>query len=183
MNVGPGANFEPLLKQRNRLLALVRRKVADPDLAEDILQDSLLKAIRSASELRSEELLVPWFKRILTNAVIDHYRTDARKRAAAGTPVKFHEDFIVDEGNDDHELCECFRELLPSLKPEYAELINRLDLEQEPADQVAARLGITANNLKVRHHRARQSLRTRLEESCRLCAKHGCLDCTCTTGR
>jgi len=44
---------------------------------------------------------------------------------------------------------------------------------------VAKELGITPNNLKVRRHRARQQLRERLEEVCRTCAKHGCLDCSC----
>lgn len=44
---------------------------------------------------------------------------------------------------------------------------------------LAGELGRNANNLRVRHHRARQQLRERLEQTCRLCAKHGCLDCTC----
>ena len=44
---------------------------------------------------------------------------------------------------------------------------------------VAASLGITKSNLNVRIHRARQQLKQRLEENCRVCAKHGCLDCQC----
>ena len=47
--------------------------------------------------------------------------------------------------------------------------------------RVAERLDITRNNLKVRHHRARQQLRERLEETCRTCATHGCIDCTCAS--
>lgn len=50
--------------------------------------------------------------------------------------------------------------------------------DESPA-AVAADLGITRNNLKVRRHRARKQLRARLEDLCRLCAHHGCLDCTC----
>jgi RNA polymerase sigma-70 factor (ECF subfamily) len=69
--------------------------------------------------------------------------------------------------------------LIPTLKPEYADLIQRLDLKGEITDEVAAALDLNANNLRVRHHRARQQLRERLEQTCRMCAKHGCLDCTC----
>jgi hypothetical protein len=29
---------------------------------------------------------------------------------------------------------------------------------------------------------ARQALKQRLEETCRICAVHGCLDCTCQSG-
>ena len=85
--------------------------------------------------------------------------------------------------DDEQVLCACFRELIPALKPDYALLIERLDLANGDSAQVAAELELTPNNLKVRHHRARQALRRRLEESCRLCAKHGCLDCTCASDR
>ena len=73
---------------------------------------------------------------------------------------------------------EALREL-PALKPDYATLLRRLDLNGEASAPVAASLGITRNNLIVRLHRARRQLRERLEQTCRLCAKHGCLDCHC----
>jgi DNA-directed RNA polymerase specialized sigma24 family protein len=76
-------------------------------------------------------------------------------------------------------LCECFRELIPTLKPEYAALIERLELAEGDPAEVAGELNISRNNLKVRRHRARQALRERLEQTCRLCAEHACLDCTC----
>jgi RNA polymerase sigma-70 factor (ECF subfamily) len=81
--------------------------------------------------------------------------------------------------SDDAELCACFEPLIPTLKPEYAELLRALDLDGESTEAVAERLRVTPNNLKVRRHRARQALRKRLEETCRTCAEHGCLDCTC----
>jgi RNA polymerase sigma-70 factor (ECF subfamily) len=71
------------------------------------------------------------------------------------------------------------RDLLPTLKPEYAALIDRIELSGEKPETVAGELGITPNNLKVRRHRARAALRTRLVETCRACSRHGCFDCTC----
>lgn len=68
---------------------------------------------------------------------------------------------------------------MPTLKPEYAALIEELELTDSDPARVAERLGITLNNLKVRRHRARQALRKRLEETCRTCAEHRCLNCTC----
>jgi RNA polymerase sigma-70 factor (ECF subfamily) len=60
-----------------------------------------------------------------------------------------------------------------------AALIRQLDLGDASPESVASALGVTPNNLRVRHHRARQQLRERLEQTCRLCARHGCLDCHC----
>jgi RNA polymerase sigma-70 factor, ECF subfamily len=226
-NQEQSGGVERLLAGRDKFLAYVRSRIADPDLAEDVLQDSLLKALRGAPELKDEARLVPWFYRVLQNAIVDAYRRRGVERArvtgiegAEAAEAPPHEDearlvpwfyrvlqnAIVDayrrrgverarvtgiEGaeaaeapphEDEAVLCECFRELVPALKPEYADLIRALDLDGETPEAAAGRLGITPNNLKVRRHRARQALRARLEETCRVCAEHHCLDCTCRAG-
>jgi RNA polymerase sigma-70 factor (ECF subfamily) len=168
-----------LLSHRKMLMAYVEKKVSDSELAEDVLQESLLKALRSAPHLREEDKLMPWFFRILNNAITDTYR----RRHVEGKYREAFEELNIQneepESDDEAILCACFRELIPTLKPEYAELIENLELTNGDPEQVAAQLGINRNNLKVRRHRARQALRERLEETCRICATHGCLDCNC----
>lgn len=167
-----------LLENRDALLGYVRSKVGDDELAEDILQDSLLRALRAAPDLEDEDRLVSWLYRIIRNAITDAYR----RHAAAARRLEAYaleEAAAAPTDEDEVALCVCFEALLPTLKPEYAELIERMDLGGAGAEEMAEWLGITRNNLKVRHHRARQQLRERLEETCRTCAEHGCLDCTC----
>ena len=86
-------------------------------------------------------------------------------------------------GEPDKELdgavCNCLHKLLPTLKPEYADVIWRADLLGEPRDRIAASLGVTLNNVTVRLHRGRQALKKRLEEMCLTCPIHGFLDCRC----
>ncbi|MFT7692267.1 MAG: RNA polymerase sigma-70 factor (ECF subfamily) [Candidatus Latescibacterota bacterium] len=166
-----------LFSHHEKLLAYVRTKISDAALAEDIVQESLLKALRATADLRDEEKLVPWFYRILNNAITDAYRHRSMKEKLLDAFAQNQD--LIPGSEDETVLCACFRELLPALKPEYAELIEKLDLADGDPAQVAENLGINRNNLKVRRHRARQALRQRLEETCRLCAKHGCLDCTC----
>lgn len=168
---------EVLLQHRGKLLGFIQKRVSDPDLAEDVLQEGLLKALRSADELRDEERLLPWFYRILNNAIIDTYRKHNMDQRYLEAYMR--EADLDAQSEVDAALCECFRELLPSLKPEYAELIEQLDLQPGDPREIAGQLNILPNNLKVRRHRARQALKLRLEETCRTCAVHGCLDCTC----
>lgn len=169
----------PLLAHRRELLAYVRKRVGSPELAEDVLHDSLLRAMRAAPELRDEERLLPWFYRILRNAVIDVYRHRAVEARVMSDGAELDDLPGEPEPGDEATLCGCFQRLIPTLKPEYVEVIERLDLAGEDGTHVARRLGISRNNLKVRHHRARAALRERLEETCRACARHGCLDCSC----
>ncbi len=170
-----------LLQHGGRLLTYVQSKLNDPNLAEDVLQDSLIKVLRAAPELRDEEKLLPWFYSILNNAITDLYRRQQIEQRSLQQLSQ--EQLLEAEPEAEQVLCACFRDLIPTLKPEYAELIEQLELSDREPAEVAAQLGITPNNLKVRRHRARQALRQRLEESCRVCAKHGCLDCTCEAGK
>lgn len=167
-------DIHSLVLFRNRLLAYARQKTGDPELAEDVLQESMLKALRSAPKLRDQERLLAWFYRILNNTIIDHFRAQSRKAALIAELSVQQPDASLDA-----ELCACFVELLPSLKPGEASLIEQLELSGGNPDTIAKRLGVSRSTLKVRRHRARQSLRRRLEETCRVCATHGCLDCTC----
>jgi RNA polymerase sigma-70 factor (ECF subfamily) len=170
---------QALVEGRERFLAFVRSRVSDPDLAEDILQDSLLKALKAAPDLRQEDRLTSWFFSVLRNSIADAYRRRVREPAHIDLE---HFDMPAESEEDVAKACECFRTILPTLNPGYASLIEEIDLNGVDSSKVAAAAGITANNLKVRHHRARRALRQRLEETCRVCAEHHCLDCTCKSG-
>lgn len=165
------------IAQRERFLSFLRRHVRNESEAEDLLQQGLLKAIRHQADWDGKESILSWFFRILRNALTDHYRSSAAERRRRDSLQAEAEPPMTPE--DREQLCSCFKEVLPSLKPEYAEVLRRVDLEEEEPAEVAASLGVTPNNLSVRLHRARQSLRTNLEKTCGVCTRHGCLDCTC----
>ena len=166
-----------LVAGRAYLLAYVASRVDDPSLAEDVVQDSLLRALRAAPGLRDEEKLVPWFRRIVANAIADVYRR--REREVASLDRYRHEREGAVPPTEDEALCLCFRALLPTLKDEYRVLIEALELEGRDPDAVASDLGITRNNLNVRRHRARRQLRERLEALCTACPDHGFHACDC----
>jgi RNA polymerase sigma-70 factor (ECF subfamily) len=69
--------------------------------------------------------------------------------------------------------------VIPTLKPEYADIVGEIELRERSIADVAREKGLTANNATVRLHRARAALRRRLVEVCGTCSTHGCLDCTC----
>lgn len=166
-----------LVTSRAKFLGYIRKRIADPDLAEDILQDCFVKAVQAAPQIDDNESLVRWFYRILQNAIIDAYRRKAAEVNRSFNYAAEAEQSV--EPEDQEAICQCISELIPTLKPEYAEVTKAIELDGESPENVAKRLGISRNNLKVRSHRARQALKKRLEETCRVCAEHHCLDCSC----
>jgi RNA polymerase sigma-70 factor (ECF subfamily) len=171
--------IDELLAHRERFLAFVRKRVRDRDEAEEILQGAFTKALVRAEDIRDDERAVAWFYRLLRNALADHWRARAvRDRAAAALLREAQADAAL-QPEEARELCRCFEPLLPALPGDYARVLRRVDLEGARPVDVAAEEGITPNLAMVRLHRARRALRKRLEESCRTCATHGCLDCSC----
>ncbi len=168
---------ESVLKNLHTFVGFARKRLGDPHLAEDVVQESLVKALAAARQPTNEEDTVAWFYRILRRSIIDLYRRrDARKRAME----QFEKELpSVPVAGDERLLCQCFKRLLPAVPEQYRELLQRVDLNGDDPAAVAASFGLTKNNLTVRLHRARMHLREQLSRNCRACSKHGCLDCTC----
>lgn len=165
-----------LVEHHRRFLQFVRRRVQDPALAEELVQSSLLRALEHGLDGLDRDGLVHWFYRVLQNAIIDHQRRGGVEQRALSLQAR--EPQAVDP--ELHAtVCACMHDLLPTLKPEYAQLVREVDLEERTVTEVASQLGITANNASVRLHRARQALKVQLQRTCQACAAHGCLDCSC----
>lgn len=186
-----GDSLEPLSDSQVHLLVdnhrrfqeFLSKRVPDPTLAEDILQQAIKKAVERPPTAENDRGILAWFYQVLRTTLADYYRSQASEESKAEA---FHQELSVRgedlvPARDDLEaaICKCLNELLPTLRPGYSELIRRIDLEGETVEHVAQDLGISAGNMHVRLHRARQSLKTSLERACGTCTEHGCLDCTC----
>src|SRR5262249_5101633 len=143
-----------------------------------ILQEAFARGLDKLPEFGSEESAVAWFYRVLRNAVFDHYRragTGERALAALARELESNEPDL-DMRN---AACQCVKRLADTLRPEYADILRRVEVDGVSVQDFARESGISANNAGVRVFRARQALRKRVVQSCGTCAEHGCLDCTC----
>lgn len=169
-----------LVANHRQFLAFVERRVGSRALAEDILQDAFVRGMDRLDGLRSDESAVGWFYRVLRNAVVDHQRrrgATERKLAAFGAELESTGSGAEPELKG--AICRCVAELAATLKPEYAEVLRRVEVEGARVADYAASAGLTASNAGVRIFRARRALLEQVKRACGSCAEHGCLDCTC----
>jgi RNA polymerase sigma-70 factor (ECF subfamily) len=173
------ATLEKLVDGHRQFLAFLERRVGSRAAAEDILQDAFVRGMRHADTLHSQESAVAWFYRLLRNAIADHFRRrKSEQRALERLAAEPAEDPAGERDLTD-AVCRCIGSLLDTLKPEYAAVLRRVDLDGLTPSAFAAEAGITANNAAVRAHRARLALRRQVEKSCGTCATHGCFNCQC----
>jgi RNA polymerase sigma-70 factor (ECF subfamily) len=175
------ATLNVLVENHRRFLLFLERRVGSREVAEDILHDAFVKSLSRTDSVPDEDgALIAWFYRVLRNAIVDHYR-----RVGAETRALAHVAGTADEFEPPHDaelheaVCACITGLVETLKPEYAAVIRRVDLDGVPVVEFAREAGITPGNAGVRLHRAHAALRKQLALSCNTCADHGCFDCRC----
>ena len=64
----------------SQLRAFVGRRVADPQRAEDVLGEIVLRIHRNLGRVEDHEHLTRWVYRITRNAIVDEYRRAERER-------------------------------------------------------------------------------------------------------
>lgn len=162
-------------------LRYLMRRVGDRATAEDVLQSFCIRVLQSETQLRDERSAIGWLYTVLRSVLMDHFRGDTvRKR---GDARYSRERMILEadsaEPEDEAGICNCLRGVLPELRPDYAELLRRVDFLEDPRTEVATDMGISQQNLRVRLHRARAAIGVALKRHCGPCCESEFRDCFC----
>lgn len=173
------ASLAILLENHRAFLRYLERRVGDRELAEDILQDAFTKVVDRPEQAPADEGVVPWFYRSLRNAAVDQFRRRGAATRAVDAFTRELETSTAPEPELEAEICACVGRLATTLKPEYAEALQAIDVQGTAVKTFAEQHGLSASNAGVRVFRAREALRKRVAESCGTCAEHGCRNCTC----
>lgn len=157
-----------------KLKRLVATRVP-PDVVDDVRQDAALRAIEKAETLRDPERILPWLYRIHENAALDAMRKSASNRrlldAARREAVPFEPEVV--------EWCRCSIAQSRLLKPNYAAILDLVDIRGLSLADAARVLNTSINNATVRLHRARAALKKRMLDHCGVTSVNACADCRC----
>jgi len=173
--------FETLVRlHAPRLLAVSRRMLDNEEDARDAVQDAFVSAFRSIDRFQAQSKLSTWLHRIVVNMALMRLRTRRRKPEESLDPLLpvFTEDghhvqefSAWDEPADRlaerEETRRLVRDAVLGLPEQYRDVIVLRDIQELDTNEAARELGITPNAVKIRLHRARQALRTKLDEHLR----------------
>lgn len=154
-----------------QLRRFVRRRIADPDRADDLVAEILLRIHQNVASLDDRELLPNWVFRIARNAVIDEYRRAGRSREQLTPTFRDHliEPFTdQDEPTAVRELSACLRPLLKGLSADQREALEMVDLAGMTQAAAAQQAGVSLSGMKSRVQRGRRRLAELLGQCCAL---------------
>lgn len=167
---GDGAAYDLLLRELlPHLRGFVRRRLSDPDVLEDVVQNVFLSIHRARRTYRPERPFGPWLHAIARNAVIDSLRARGRRGErevsleAEGVPEPAVEAAQLDDAMN--ELSPEVAEAMASLPESQREAVTLIHLEGLSVAEAATRAGVSKGALKVRAHRGYKALREQLERA------------------
>jgi len=166
---GDGVIYQRLLIAITpKLRAIVRRRIKDPDRAEDVVQDVFLSIHKNRHTYDPKRAFGPWLHTIADRRTMDYLRKAYRMGAREVLVDEYPETFLGDGANkveddillfDDVDRLKAAMVLLP---PGQRKAVELLKLQEMSLKEAAQASGMTIPALKVGMHRALKALRAEL---------------------
>ncbi|MER5601564.1 sigma-70 family RNA polymerase sigma factor [Streptomyces sp. NPDC002265] len=161
----PAAHREHLLEvlvadHAKPLLAYVERMLRDRHTAEDIVQETLIRAWHHADRLRaSEGSIRGWLLTVARNLAIDRIRSAYSRHESVGAE---HQGLLQNDHADTSAASVDALALLRHLSHEHREVLVHTYLQDRTVHETARILGVPAGTVKSRQHYALRQLRNRV---------------------
>ena len=157
---------------RARLLRFVAYSTGDPDLAETITQDTLLRAYNGRENFRGECSVNTWLTGIAVNVIRDHLRTERYKfwKQVKSTAIDVHEmaSFIPSEGLSPEgqmlakERVKQLSKVLETLSHNQRTIFLLKFSEEMAVNEISEVLGMPVKTVRTHLHRALKAVRGQL---------------------
>ena len=174
---GSEAGYRELIRRYERpVFSLLYRMVRDRELAEDLAQETFVKALNAIESYRPEFKFSSWIFKIANNAAIDHLRRrELDTLSLEGSPHAETPDAVEAtalqvgarqesplDAVEARELGTQIEAAIAQLRPEYRSCILLRHVEGRAYEEIAEILGLPLGTVKTYIHRARNELRQAL---------------------
>lgn len=162
----------PLEAHRARIERYIRSMIRDSSEAEDLTQETFLRAHARRESLRDPGAALGWLYRIATRVTLDRLRQKARNE-----PREYGGDVnLIDLADtrgrallkvlEQKEMSACVQGYIEELPDGYRAVILLHDLHGLTVQKIAETLQLSVAAVKIRLHRARRKLQVELGEGC-----------------
>jgi RNA polymerase sigma-70 factor, ECF subfamily len=182
-HIATAAIAQEAASHRDYLYRFAIKKVGDADLADDLVQETLLAALQSASKssgFEGRSTYRVWLTGILKHKIMDAWRERGRTVNFAASDeeegdthalenlLQDHADTATTQRFDPHaefawrQFAQRVQAAADELPPGTAEVFVAREIEGESTESLCQRLGLSEQNVWVRVHRARKALKQAL---------------------
>jgi RNA polymerase sigma-70 factor, ECF subfamily len=173
MRAGQSSAFAILMRRNNqRLYRLARGIVRDDSEAEEVVQESYVRAFTHIEGFKGESSLATWLARIVLNEArgrlrrrhpaVDIDNMPETPRAGSDPALIVHADMSPERASARQEIRRAIENAIDRLPLTFRAVFIMRAIEQMSIDETAHCLGIPVDTVKTRFHRANKALRQAL---------------------
>ena len=164
LNGNPNAFTTLVDRYKDLVYTLALKMVNNKEEAEEIAQDTFIKAYHSLNKFKGESKFSTWIYKITYNTCLDRLKKNKKEKT-----ISYIEDFsehqtkaienvldFIDESERNKAIQDCLSELLS----EDAFLLTLYYFDGQSVDEIAKVMNISADNVKVKLFRTRKKLAT-----------------------
>lgn len=166
--------YEALLARHNKaILHVVMKIVRNREEAQDLVQETFMKAFNALASYRSEYRFSTWLYKIAANCAIDFVRKKRIEALSLDKPIETKDgrvEFEVPDSSWDPEQdlvrkqkLRSIEEAIDSLPDKYREVIIYRHKDDKPYEEIADILRVPVGTVKARIFRARELLKKKLK--------------------
>lgn len=165
---------EEIIPHLDALYNFGLRLTADPNDAEDLVQDTIVKAYRFFSSYEKGTNAKAWLFRILKNSYINNYRKKSKKPQEVDYDevATFYETIRAERTETSDLEDKMFRELidddiskaLDEIPEDFRTVVLLCDVEDFTYEEIANMLDVPIGTIRSRLHRGRNLLKAQLME-------------------
>jgi RNA polymerase sigma-70 factor (ECF subfamily) len=150
----------------------ILKLIGDFSLADDLVQETLLRAHKSEATFKGEASRTTWLCAIALNVMRDHFRATARRPTQVSDPealLALMNEEVLEDDLLQEEMDSCIRQYVLRLPERQRDIVALHDIAGLTHREISSGLGISQSNSRILLHRGRAALKLLLEENCTLC--------------
>lgn len=144
---------------QSRLYWHIRRFVVDHDLAQDILQDTFIKAYKNFHQFKQESQLFTWLYRIATNESLQQLNKMKKMQKGEGDTEIYMQNLVADNVSPSSDEIQLLLQNAIQTLPEKQKLVfNMRYYEDLPYEDISKILDMSVGTCKTNYHYAKQKV-------------------------
>ena|ERR1043165_9670963 len=152
------AAFTELVVRYQKRIYIAARKMVkgDHDEADDIAQETFVKAYQAMESFRGDAQLYTWLYRIMMNAVIQRSRKSKVREMVGMEAIETHasSEIAPDQSMISNETTQLLEEAIETLPPKQQRVFMMRFYEELPYEEIAKIVGTSVGGLKANYFHA-----------------------------
>ena len=151
---------------QSRLYWHIRRIVVDGELAQDVLQDTLIKAYQNFHQFKSDSQLYTWLYRIATNEALQQLNKLKKMQRTDEDAEYYLQNLVADNADDDAEEIQILLQKAIQSLPEKQKLVFTMRYYDDlPYEEISNIVDMSVGTLKTNYHYAKQKVEDYVKEN------------------